>query len=46
MIYLIIAILAACVAGKVEVFSFGPKGRVTALLQLNASCIVIGTSKG
>lgn len=46
MIYLITIILVACVTGKLEVFSFGAKVHGTALIQLNASCIVIGTSKG
>lgn len=38
--------LVSCVTGKLEVLSFVPKVKGTALLQLNASCIVIGTNRG
>ena len=36
----------SCVAGKLEVLSFGARGKGTALLQVNASCIVIGNNRG
>lgn len=46
MIYLITVVLVTCVVAKIEVFSFGAKVHGTALIQLNASCIIIGTNKG